>query len=759
LRKREIYKLTMILLLLLALPQVMYSVPSVKAQNPATFSTIGFVPSKLVVYISPSAIPNDGVSHNVVFVQLQDVAGNPCLAPGDGVGVSLSSSNTTVGTVNSAVTIAAGAHFVRTWFKSTTTVGTALVAATAPGYSSGSAAITVVVPSTSPTKLYIPSAVQKLQADDAINEYVVSVQLQDATGKPATAPSPGVSVGLSSSNPFVGAVTPSSVTIPTGKTYAQVSFDTTYTPGSTTINATSPGYTSASGVWSTIAAAPTKLVVYAAPPSVPAVATTYSNIIFVQLQDAFGNPARASIAINVAFTSLNGTVGSVSSPRTIAAGATFTTTNFVATYTPGSTEITATAADLAPGSVTMKTVAPTPTKLVVYGGPPLLANNAWHYTLVVQLQDAAGNPAKAPAGGVSVALASSNPLVGTVTTPLTISAGDTYAHISLKSTLLAGTTTVTATAFGYATGSDTVTTVTPLGLASRLAVYMAPSKVPADGVVHSYSVIVQLQNATGYPVNAPTGGIGIGLFSSNPSIGTVLTTVTISAGSAYARTSFDATYTPGSTTISAVSTGYASGSAVATTTGATPSQLVVYAGLPRVLADSKLYGAIVVVQLQDSEGNPARAPEGNIGISLWSSNPQVGTTSALTLTISAGSTYVSTGFYSTYVPGSTNVVASTSMFTSTLSLSVTPKTVIVGSPLTISGQLWPKISTKLYLFYRSGTPTWALATSITTNSTGGYSMTVGVPAIPPGPYELVMVWLGSSTYRGAVSEIRVFTVV
>jgi hypothetical protein len=99
------------------------------------------------------------------------------------------------------------------------------------------------------------------------------------------------------------------------------------------------------------------------------------------------------------------------------------------------------------------------------------------------------------------------------------------------------------------------------------------------------------------------------------------------------------------------------------------------------------------------------------------------------------------------------------MLLSTLSLSVTPKTVGVGSPLTISGQLWPKISTTLYLYYRKGTPSWTLATTITTNSSGGYSMTVNVPPISLGTYELVMVWMGSSTYKGAVSEIRSFTVV
>ena len=119
---KKILTLSIILSLTLTLSPLIHSIPLAEAANPATFKTIGVVPSKLTVYLSPAVIPNDTGTHYVVFVQLQDAAGNPGFAPADGVGVSLSSSNTTVGTVNPAVTIAAGTHFVRTWFKSTTTI-------------------------------------------------------------------------------------------------------------------------------------------------------------------------------------------------------------------------------------------------------------------------------------------------------------------------------------------------------------------------------------------------------------------------------------------------------------------------------------------------------------------------------------------------------------------------------------------------------------------------------------------------------------
>ncbi len=756
---RRIVRLSMILLLLLALPQVMYSIPSVKAENPATFTTTGASPTKLSVHLGPPVVQAvAGLSHYVVFVGLEDATGKAAYAPAGGIGISLSSSIIAVGTVDLATTIAAGSTFVRTWFRSTAAAGTSVIMASASGYTSGSATITTVMPSTNQAKLAVYSPPPKLPANAATASYIVTVQLQDATGNPATALAPGVGVGLLSSNITVGTVSPSSVTIATGATYAQVSFVTTYSPGSTTITAASPGYSSGSVVMTTVAPVPTKLVVYTAPPSVPAVPGTHTSIISVQLQDVYENPARAPVSTSVSLTSSNATIGIVTSLITIGAGSTFASANFVATYTPGSTLITATAAGYTSGSAVMRTVAPIPIKLAVYGGPPLPANNLWHYTPVVQLQDATGNPAMAPAGGISVALTSSNPLVGTVTTPVTITAGDTFAHISFKSTLTPGSTTITAFALGYLSVSDTVTTVTPVGSPSKLAVYSVPPKMPAGNIYHYYPIIVQLQNASGYPVNAPVGGIGISLSSSNPSVGTAPATLTISGGSTYARTSFDSTYTPGSTTVSAVSSGYTSGSRVVTTTGVTPSQLAVYARLPKVPADGDWYSPIVVVQLQDSEGNPARAPLGGLGVSLWSSNPLVVTLSSFTLAISAGSTFATTGFYSTYVPGSTNIVAIASLLQSTLSLSVSPKTLGAAGTLNIRIQLWPKISTALFMYYRVGANPWTLApVTVITNSLGGYSITVSGSAIPSGTYDLVVVWTGSATYRGAVSEIRTFT--
>jgi len=726
-----------------------------RPENPATFRTVGAIPAKLAAYVGPPSISAQVGNYYCIFIQLQDAGGNPAYAPSGGVGISLKSSNTTVGTVPTTATISTGKTFVSTYFTATTVPGTTLITASSSDYTPATATLTTVVPSTSPTKLIVYAAPPKLPADSSTHYYPVTVELQDAAGKPAKAPSPGVTVALSSSNTAVGTV-PSSLTISTSQTFAQTAFYSTYITGSTLITAVAPGYSSGSVTMMTIATIPVKLAVYTAPPTVPADSGSYYNV-FVQLQDASGNPAKAPANILVALSSTNPSIGTVPSTIYIYTGSTFSNTYFYSTYTPGTTIITALATGYMNGSAAVKTVAPQPTKLVVYPGPSLPADSHQHQTAVVQLQDAAGTPARAPVGGVTVVLTSSNPLIGTVSSPLTISAGSSYANVAFQTTYTTGSTTITAMAAGYGTGSATMTTVAPSGSPSKLVVYLVPPRLPSEGPTYYYPVIVQLQDAANNPAKAPIGGVGVSLSSTNPSVGTVDSFVTISQDVTYVRTWFYATYTVGTTSIKAVASGYASGSGMMTTTGIIPAQLSVYAALPKVSAEGGSY-SIVVVQLQDAEGNPARSPSGGVGISLCSSNPQVGTVSTY-IGLSGGSTYSTTTFYSTYTPGSTAVGASTFMLLSTLSLFVTPKTVSVGSPLTISGQLWPQISTTLYLYYRSGASPWTLATTITTNSAGSYSITVTIPSMPKGTYDMVAVWLGSKTYKGAVSEIRSFTVV
>ena len=169
-------------------------------------------------------------------------------------------------------------------------------------------------------------------------------------------------------------------------------------------------------------AEPAKLKIYIAPTKVPADNRPY-EVIFVQLQDAKNNLARAPESITIYLSSSQTDVGSVDSTITIQQGETYAKAKFYSTYTPGTTTITATAPGFATVQAFITTVGPVPSKLAVYGLPPTLpADQRSHEAIVVQLQDASGVPARAPLGGLVVTLTSSNITVGTVASSVTIKA-------------------------------------------------------------------------------------------------------------------------------------------------------------------------------------------------------------------------------------------------------------------------------------------------------------------------------------------------
>ncbi|MEM3441345.1 MAG: hypothetical protein QXV09_03560, partial [Candidatus Bathyarchaeia archaeon] len=202
---------------------------------------------------------------------------------------------------------------------------------------------------------------------------------------------------------------------------------------------------------------PSKLKIYVAPPKVPADNRPY-EVIYVQLQDSKNNPARATESITIYLSSSQTDVGSVDSTITIQKGETYAKAKFYSTYTPGTTTITATASGFATVQASITTVGPVPSKLAVYGLPPVLPADGHSYeAIVVQLQDSAGVPARAPLGNVVVTLSSSNTTVGTVASSVTIQAGSTYATANFFAHNT-GSTNITAIASGYTSGQATIKT-------------------------------------------------------------------------------------------------------------------------------------------------------------------------------------------------------------------------------------------------------------------------------------------------------------
>lgn len=413
-------------------------------------------PSKLKIYVGPPNVPADNRVYEAIFVQLQDAKGKPARATED-IEIHLSSSNTYIGSVDPVITIRKGETYAAAKFYSTYTPGTTTITAAASGFPTVQESIKTVGPI--PSKLAVYTLPPVLPADGGAYDAII-VQLQDSSGSPAKAPIGDVYVTLSSSNDQVGTTDPS-VIIKGGETYAVARFRTTSVPGTTTITAMAQGYFSAQATVKTqnvSAGNATKLQVYVSPPNVPAEGIIYESIT-IQLLDSKGNIARAENNIIVSLSSSDISVGRVDESITLSRGETYALAKFYSTFKSGNTEITAAATGYISSKESVTTVGPIPSKLAVYAAPSSLPSDDRSYrTVIVQLQDDKGMPARDPVGNVSVSLFSSATDVGYVDQTVIIPYGETYSTAAFHSTITAGSTEITATAAGYASGKTIMRT-------------------------------------------------------------------------------------------------------------------------------------------------------------------------------------------------------------------------------------------------------------------------------------------------------------
>lgn len=410
-------------------------------------------PSKLKVYVGPSKVLADRGVYESILVQLQDSTNKPARALEDIV-VSLSSSRTDIGSVDPSITIRSGETCASAQFYSTYTPGSTTITAVASGYDTGYATMTTVGPI--PSKLAVYFFPPTLPSDNGTYESIV-VQLQDSYGSPALAPLGDVNATLSSSDTDVGTVDNWTI-IKSGSTYALARFNTTNLAGSTTITAISSGYTSGDAVMKTSSIGEAlKLKVYVGPPKITAAGIAHKSIC-VELQDSFGNVARAPDNIIVALSSSDIAVGTVDPTVTIEHNNTYALASFYSTYKSGSTTITAVASGYDSGQATITTVGPIPSKLAVYPLPSVVPADKREYSIAVQLQDSFGLPARDPIGPVIITLSSSNTAIGNVNSTTTIDFGFTYSKTEFYSSYTAGSVTITAMAAGYASGQASINT-------------------------------------------------------------------------------------------------------------------------------------------------------------------------------------------------------------------------------------------------------------------------------------------------------------
>ncbi len=210
---------------------------------------LGGIPVALNVSVTPNQIPPDKSFQASVVVQARDSFGNPVKLASNLV-VTLSSSNSQIGSVPSSLTIPAGQSFATTTFSPSFLAGNSVVTASASGYLSGSASVSTVGPV--PRRLVI-SIAPALLSDAKGTNATMSIQLQDNNSQtPALAASP-VNVVVTSSNDSVVQPENTVVTIPAGSTYATTTLVSEGDAGFANVTASAQGFVKGSALVTTSA--------------------------------------------------------------------------------------------------------------------------------------------------------------------------------------------------------------------------------------------------------------------------------------------------------------------------------------------------------------------------------------------------------------------------------------------------------------------------------------------------------------------------
>jgi hypothetical protein len=416
------------------------------------------------------------------------------------------------------------------------------------------------------------------------------------------------------------------------------------------------------------------------PPRLPADGGAYPAIV-VSLVDSSGLPTAAIGNLTVFLSSSQPNIASVPGSVTIGAGEEYVIANATTTTTPGTTQITAHVEGLKSQTLSapLTTVTPSgyPAKLVVYTSPSTFLDRSDTGVVRVEVVDDAGEPSKA-ISSIPLSLTSSNSSIASLAeSSLTIPAGSFLVNGTF-STSSPGNAVVTAVATGYSSGSALVTvnrasTCTgPCG-PYKLSLRLIPGTLPTDG--NTYNVLeVSLQTTSGTPA-VSSSDIVVQLSSDLAEVASVPSLVTIPAGSISVLAPVTSSALTGVANVTATSAGLIPATISVRTVIPAPSQLQAYIA-PGATAYSS-YGnyPILVVQLQDSSGNPARARQ-NTNIIVTSTNSSM-LSSYLTLTIPAGEDYVISFLHATGVGTSTLIATSQGLSSSQANLQSMPGPLVV----------------------------------------------------------------------------------
>ena len=332
----------------------------------------------------------------------------------------------------------------------------------------------------------------------------------------APAPTGGTVVNLSSSKPSVATV-PARVTIPAGATQANFNIATVPQKTNTFLVISASGGVTQSNTLGVV-------------PLLGGISLVASSIIG-------GGPVTAAVVLNanapaggatVSLSSNKPSILPVPANVTVPEGASQSV--FTLSSNPTSANATVTI-QASLGTTTTSTSITVTQALASLGVSPnsTVGGGTAHGTVTLT--------GPAYAGGVVVSLSSSNSSVAAVSSSITVPAGATKATFNVSTMPVAFSTPVTITANSGGSMKSATLTVTAPVLSS---LSLMPSTVVGGA---SSTGTVKLTGA------APSGGISVSLSSSNPSVATVPSTVTVAAGANSATFSIDTVAVAGSTSV------------------------------------------------------------------------------------------------------------------------------------------------------------------------------------------------------------------
>jgi trimeric autotransporter adhesin len=629
----------------------------------------------------------------------QDLTLNLSVPAPAGLVVSLSSSAPTVATAPATVSIATGATGVSVPVMGVS-AGLATITATAPNIASATASINV--PQTATTGIVLPANVT-VAPFDTVN-FPVSLG--------TVAPSGGVFITLASSNSSIASVSPSTFFVPEGATTARAATTVTgYNAGSATITASAPGFGMASvqvqvtggiSVGTTLSFSPGSLTING----------TATQDLTLNLSGPAPSP------LTVSLSSTDPTVAAV--PATVSFGTGATSVPVPVTgVAGGSVTITASAPGIASATATVAITQAAAGGILI--PPSVTVMPGGIVSFPVTLGTAA------PAGGVYITLASSDPTVATVSpSSFTIPQGATSASRAptTVSGVNTGSASITASAFGYPTASAQVQVTA--GVPATPTMSFSPSSLTINGTA--------TQNLTlNLSVFAPAF-LTVNLTSSNPTVATVPATVNFATGASSASVPVTGV-SAGSVTITA---------SLTSGLGATASVTVAQASAPGIVAP-----AGITVGLNQSAtlqvALPTPAPTGGITVSLASSDTSIATVTP-TVFIAARNTAPATQLQVSGLQlGTASITASAPGFTpgitqvqvtagggSSFFSPVSGLTVNAGSTQSLTLNLSSAPAGGLVVSLSSSDPTVATVPATVTSTAGSASMSVPVTGVAAG---------------------------